>query len=152
MAAEIIENQTITGVVLDADANTYINCIFEPYCAITGDAITFIGCSFNSVCSSNPPQFIYVYGTGSVLDYCYVADPCTIFGTATVVGNSVFFGTFGLYSNILGGNLEINKPVLNTNQECSTKLEGDLSDDDVRQFCWSQNTTDDTATYEGTRT
>jgi hypothetical protein len=151
MAAQIIRNQTITGIVTDADANTYIDCTFNPYCAITGEAITFIGCSFNSVCSSNPPQFIYVYGTGSVLDYCYVADPCTIFGDATVVGRSVFFGSFGPDSNILGGDLEVEKPVLNTNQKCSTELEG-LTDDDVRQFCWTQHTQDDTATFEGDRT
>lgn len=152
MAAQIIENQTLTGVIANADANLYRNCTFEPYCAITGDGIVFENCRFLSVCSSNPPQFIYIYGTGSVLDYCYVADPCTIFSGVTVVGRSVFFGVVGPGSNVMGGNLEINKPVVNTNQGCSTKLEGDLSDGDLREFCWSSNVTDDTANFEGDRT
>ena len=78
---------------------------------------------------------------------------CTIFGPATVIGNEHSIGaavTFGPNSNVQGGHMVIDKPILNTNQKCSTTVDGD-SPPEIKDFCWSMKKEDDTQVVSGNR-
>lgn len=139
MAGEIIENQTLSGVISNADGNTYINCQFDPYCMIVGDGITFINCSFNSNCNSNPPQMILVPGTGSVLEGGMVRDPCTIFGMATVVGHDVLWmGMAGPASNVQGGMYSRTDGNVFTNRPCARKDDRNTTVHRVDLYCYKE--------------
>lgn len=143
MAGEIIENQTLSGVISNADGSTYINCQFDPYCMIVGDGITFINCSFNSNCNSNPPQMILVPGTGSVLEGGMVRDPCTIFGMATVVGHDVLWmGTAGPASNVQGGMYSKTDGKVFTNRPCARKDDKNVNVRNVDLYCYKEFDTD----------
>ncbi len=148
MAGQIIQNQTLSGTITDADANTYINCLFTEGTIITGDGIVFVNCVFEGNCADS--NLIYVLGTGSVLSGG--ASYCTVFGVATVVGYThVFASVAGPFSNIYGGMYTQNAPVVDTTCPASQET-GGSSPPTVRQFCWSQDKTDDIASDTGSRT
>ena len=139
MAGEIIENQTLSGVISNADGNTYVNCQFDPYAMIVGDGITFINCTFNSVCSSSPPQMILIPGTGSVLEGGYVADPCTIFGMATVVDHDVIWmGLAGPASNVQGGMYSRTDGNVFTNRPCARKDDRNTTVHEIDLNCYKE--------------
>lgn len=139
MAGEIIENQTLSGVISNADGNTYINCQFDPYCMIVGDGITYVDCSFNSNCNSNPPQMILAPGTGSVLKGGMVRDPCTIFGMATVVGRDVLWmGMAGPASNVQGGMYSRTDGNVFTNRPCAREGDRNTTVHRVDLYCYKE--------------
>lgn len=143
MAGEIIENQTLSGVITNADGNTYINCVFEPYVLVEGDGITFINCQFNSLCSSSPPQFVLIPGTGSVLEGGMVNDPCTIFGMATVVDHDVvWMGIAGPSSNIQNGMYERTDGNVYTNRPCARKDDENTRVREIDLYCYKEFDTD----------
>lgn len=155
MAGELHEGGSFSGTVTNADGNTYINCVFTPYCLIEGDGITFVNCAFLSNCNSNPPQMILVPGTGSVLEGGVVNDACTIFGMATVVGNLVVWnGVAGPFSNVQGGMYEFSKPLISTSKDCRpcTNVSGDGAGDAVLEdLCRIQCTDNDAQSDTGQR-
>jgi len=139
MAGEIIENQTLSGVITNASGNTYINCQFDPYCLIEGDGITYVDCSFNSNCNSYPPELILAPGTGSVLEGGMVNDPCTIFGMATVVGRDVIWmGTAGPASNVQGGMYSRTDGNVFTNRPCAREGDRRTTVHRVDLYCYKE--------------
>lgn len=147
MAGQIIQNQTLSGSITNADANTYLNCVFLEGTTITGDAITFVNCIFEGNCEDG--NLIYVLGTGSVLEGG--ASWCTIFGMATVVNYTHAWASIaGPFSNVYGGMYVFNAPKVDT--DCpATQETGGAHPPEVRQFCWSQDKTDDSTSDTGSR-